>query len=67
MKQIAIVMSTVAHRRQRRVQHAAEPSATKAGSTSTAASAASRHERADSAGRVVTDALSGVSMTARRR
>ena len=66
MKQIAIVMSTaVLIAASVACSSPATPSAAKAGSSTAAASAASQAaSEADAAGRVVTDALSGVSMTA---
>src|SRR6478752_10560603 len=65
MKQIAIVMSTVVLiAASVACSTPANPSATKAGSTAAASAASQAASEADSAGRVVTDALSGVSMTA---
>ena len=65
MKQIAIVMSTVVLiAASVACSTPANPSATKAGLTAAASAASQAASEADSAGRVVTDALSGVSMTA---
>jgi len=65
MKQIAIVMSTVVLiAASVACSTPANPSATKAGSTAAASAASQAASEADAAGRVVTDALSGVSMTA---
>jgi hypothetical protein len=65
MKQIAIVMSTVVLiAASVACSTPANPSAAKAGSTAAASAASQAASDADSAGRVVTDALSGVSMTA---